>query len=239
MTVEAVRYGVAVDVALHAPHPRGDERNFHAHLLSTTRTVTATGLGGKSSIEWSDADRRRQGLPKAANEIEFVRAHWAELTNAALRVAEHTARVDHRSLAAQGIERAPTQHRGPAITALERRGIRTELSWRLEAEATQRLERAAELGRREREAAPAQTSRLSLESNLAAARAAREAQTAVALRAKADQALAEWQQQKSADPAASRVTEADHTWEHDRTTESARPREPDRSLVYDPWDLSL
>jgi hypothetical protein len=82
-------------------------------------------------------------LPKAAKEIEFVRAYWADLTNAALRVAEHTARVDHRSLAAQGIEREPTTHRGPAITALERREIRTEVGWRLEAEATQRLARAA------------------------------------------------------------------------------------------------
>ena len=33
------------------------------------------------------------------------------------------ARVDHRSLEAQGLARVPTHHKGPAITALERRGI--------------------------------------------------------------------------------------------------------------------
>jgi len=229
----ADRYGAAIDFALHQPHPKGDQRNFHAHLLATTRTITPTGFGAKTSIEWSDTDRRKHGLPKAAKEIEFVRAHWADLTNAALRMAEHSARVDHRSLAAQGIAREPTTHRGPAITALERRGIRTEVSWRIETDATQRLERAADLGRREREAAPTPASVLSLESNLTAARAARDAQTAVALRAKADEALAEWQRRQTPAPAAEIV------WEHTRTADTHRTREADRGIHYDPWDLSL
>lgn len=33
--------------------------------------------------------------------------------------------IDHRSLKAQGIDRDPTSHLGPAATALERRGIET------------------------------------------------------------------------------------------------------------------
>ena len=39
------RYGVAVDAAIHAPSERGDDRNHHAHLLTSTRTLTAVGLG--------------------------------------------------------------------------------------------------------------------------------------------------------------------------------------------------
>jgi len=97
------------------------------------------------------------------------------------------------------------------------------------------LERAAELGRREREAAPSQTSGLSLEYNLTAARAARDAQTAVALRAKADAALAEWQRRQN--PAKSQDAEA--VWEHTRTADTHRTREADRGIHYDPWDLSL
>jgi len=109
----ANRYGNVIDVAVHAPHPRGDQRNFHAHLLATTRTVTPTGLGEpRRASSGRTPTRRQHGLPKAAKEIEFVRAHWADLTNAALRVAEHTAQVDHRSLAAQGIERTPTTASG-------------------------------------------------------------------------------------------------------------------------------
>jgi ATP-dependent exoDNAse (exonuclease V) alpha subunit len=34
------RYNVAVDLAVHDPRPGSDPRNFHAHLLTTTREVT-------------------------------------------------------------------------------------------------------------------------------------------------------------------------------------------------------
>ena len=33
----ADRYGAAVDFAIHAPHEESDVRNFHAHVLMTTR----------------------------------------------------------------------------------------------------------------------------------------------------------------------------------------------------------
>jgi hypothetical protein len=38
------RYGVAVDFAIHAPDRHGDERNYHAHVLMTTRQIGANGL---------------------------------------------------------------------------------------------------------------------------------------------------------------------------------------------------
>ena len=34
------RYGVVADVAIHAPHRDGDQRNHHAHILTTTRRIT-------------------------------------------------------------------------------------------------------------------------------------------------------------------------------------------------------
>ena len=37
------RYGVVADVAIHAPHREGDQRNHHAHILTTTRVMTADG----------------------------------------------------------------------------------------------------------------------------------------------------------------------------------------------------
>src|SRR5437660_10168305 len=40
----AARYKVAVDLAVHEPREGGDPRNFHAHLLTTTREVTPAGL---------------------------------------------------------------------------------------------------------------------------------------------------------------------------------------------------
>ena len=43
----ANREGCAVDVAIHAPHREGDQRNHHAHILRTTRKVADVGLGAK------------------------------------------------------------------------------------------------------------------------------------------------------------------------------------------------
>jgi ATP-dependent exoDNAse (exonuclease V) alpha subunit len=165
----ADRYGAVVDVAIHAPHRDGDRRNHHAHVLTTTRVLTPTGLGAKTTIELKDADRAKQGLPPAKVELTAIRARWAELTNEHLAAKGSASRVDHRSLEAQGVERAPTTHVGPAVTALERRGVRTEVGFRLQAEATARLERAAELGRLERESREVGQQILVLSTDVAAA----------------------------------------------------------------------
>ena len=109
----ARREGCAVDVAIHAPGRGGDNRNHHAHILRTTRKVEADGLGAKLDTE--KAGRKR------ADDLEAVRARWAELTNAHLERAGVAERIDHRSLKAQAIEREPTQHLGPAATGYERR----------------------------------------------------------------------------------------------------------------------
>ncbi len=53
-------------------------------------------------------ERRRVGLGSSRDEYLLLRERWAEVTNAALRQAGLTARVDHRSLARQGINREPT-----------------------------------------------------------------------------------------------------------------------------------
>ena len=42
------RYEVATDVAIHTPHREGDQRNWHAHVLTTTRRLEAEGLGAKT-----------------------------------------------------------------------------------------------------------------------------------------------------------------------------------------------
>ncbi|MGH9931963.1 MAG: MobQ family relaxase, partial [Pyrinomonadaceae bacterium] len=123
----ANRYGCAVDFAVHQPHRMGDERNFHAHILTTTRQIEATGLGAKTSIEWSDTDRAKRGLGSGKEEIAEIRERWAALTNEKLQTLGHEARIDHRSLEAQGIELQPTVHLGPAVCGMERRGIATEV----------------------------------------------------------------------------------------------------------------
>ena len=44
----ADKHGAAVDFAIHAPHGETDGRNFHAHLMMTTRALSANGLGDKT-----------------------------------------------------------------------------------------------------------------------------------------------------------------------------------------------
>ena len=73
------RYRFALDIAIHAPrnYPGSDPRNFHAHLLATTREATPAGLGAKTTLEWSDTKRRQHGLGRAVGELLYVRERWA------------------------------------------------------------------------------------------------------------------------------------------------------------------
>jgi len=169
----ANRYGCAVDFALHEPHRQGDVRNFHAHILTTTRQIEATGLGAKTSIEWSDTDRAKRGFCSGKEEIAEIRERWAVLTNEKLQTLGHEARIDHRSLEAQGIELEPTVHLGPAVSGMERRGIATEVGERIRAEVQARLELAAEIGRLQREIEQVNRSIIELSTDIRAALTAR------------------------------------------------------------------
>jgi len=123
----AERYGFAVDAVVHAPRNfRGsDSRNFHAHLLATTREVSREGLGRKTTLELSDNNRRALGLGGTRDELLFVRKRWAEVANAALESAHVDARIDHRSLAAQGVMREPKLWIPRIPYEIERRGGRS------------------------------------------------------------------------------------------------------------------
>ena len=59
------RYGVAVDFAIHAPDRHGDERNYHAHVLMTTRRIGANGFGAKT--------RELESFRTGPREIEAIR----------------------------------------------------------------------------------------------------------------------------------------------------------------------
>jgi ATP-dependent exoDNAse (exonuclease V) alpha subunit len=127
----ADRYRVIVDLAVHAPRAAGDPRNFHAHLLTTTRELTATGLGAKAQSEWSGTKRFQQGLTTSRLELTAVRERWAVLTNEALKAAGLNLRIDHRSLAAQGIDREPKPRIPYVAIQIERRGMRSEVAERI------------------------------------------------------------------------------------------------------------
>jgi ATP-dependent exoDNAse (exonuclease V) alpha subunit len=118
----ADRHGFAVDFAIHAPRPDNDPRNYHAHLLATTREVLPTGLGAKTDLEVSFKKRHERGLGTRRNEMLAVRERWATLTNEALQMANLEVRVDHHRLRAQGIGRETVPYMSSASQRSENRG---------------------------------------------------------------------------------------------------------------------
>ncbi len=131
------RHGFAVDIAIHAP--RTDPRNFHAHVLATTREINSSGFGAKTDLEIADSERRSRGLDPFYKEVVNLRERWAVLTNSALERAQVTARVDHRSLEAQGIEREPQPILPRSIYEMERRGQYTQLGEQIRADYRERV----------------------------------------------------------------------------------------------------
>ena len=172
----ADRYEIAADVAIHAPDQAGDNRNYHAHILTTTNRIESDGLGNKVRELDLVAHNMGGGVGKA-NEIDRIRTRWAELTNERLQALGHNARIDHRTLEAQGIKRTPTQHMGPTATAIERRtGKPCRKRLDFEREIAERLATAKAAGDLERQGQAADQSILDLSGDLAAAIAQRDAQ---------------------------------------------------------------
>lgn len=104
------RYGVAAQVSIHLPGV-GDDRNHHAHILTTTRNV----ITGKK-ITALDSPLT------SGKEIEACRAMYASMVNEALQAHGLEPTWDHRSNQRRGIDTASSRHLGPAAAALARKG---------------------------------------------------------------------------------------------------------------------
>jgi ATP-dependent exoDNAse (exonuclease V) alpha subunit len=143
----ADRHNIGVDLAIHDPRPDSDPRSYHAHLLVTTREVGPAGFGGKAGLDLSMSENAKRGLA-GAGEITAIRERWASLINDAYRAAGLDLRVDHRSLAAQGIDREPQPKIPFQLLQMERRGVRSEVAERIRAAYRERVAaRAARQGR--------------------------------------------------------------------------------------------
>lgn len=126
------KYGIAVDIAVHAPDKQGDNRNYHAHLLLTTRQITQEQdgifeFGKKSQLEMSNAQLKQAGLLSNQDELKEIRREWAELANEYLAERNIDERIDHRSHADRGLLTLPTVKMGWQATELERQGVRTDV----------------------------------------------------------------------------------------------------------------
>jgi len=136
-----VSKGMIADIAIHDPEPPG--HNPHAHVMLTMRALDKNG-------KWLPKSRREYELDANGNRIkdkngklkfrkvfttdwdnrdnaEKWRHAWEVTQNKYLEAANRPERISMKSYARQGIEQIPTVHMGPAVTAMERRGIKTNI----------------------------------------------------------------------------------------------------------------
>ncbi|WP_312620136.1 MobQ family relaxase, partial [Agrobacterium pusense] len=100
----ANRYGAAVDFAIHSPSEHGDIRNYHAHVLMTTRQVGRTGLGEKTYLEHKNARLLAHGMATTDMQLRDIRQAWEGIANRQLQREGLDVRIDHRSHMERGLE---------------------------------------------------------------------------------------------------------------------------------------
>lgn len=170
--------------ALHDKAGTKDEANPHAHVVIRDRDPE-TGKGRVIGMS-------EKGSTDRAREI------WEQVCNEALTQAGSVARIDRRSLKAQGIDRAPQGHQGPQAREIAAKGKPSDKLGRIQSapghdpalSAPERRKEAHQAAQRDREA---RTARRAAE-KAAEARRQQEAQKALQRAAQA-RAEAEAQEQ--------------------------------------------
>lgn len=123
----AKKYDVAVDIAIHAPDAEGNNKNYHAHIMTTTRkferTANGIALTDKSDIELSNKKLFELNKPKNQEQVKEIRALWADTANRHLAEGQ---RIDHRSNKDRGLDTLPTVKLGWKASAMERSGVETD-----------------------------------------------------------------------------------------------------------------
>lgn len=136
-----VSKGMIADIAIHDPSLPG--HNPHAHVMLTMRALDENG-------KWLSKSRREYELDADGNRIkdskgkwkfrkvnttdwnnrenaELWRSAWESIQNRYLEEAGRPERVHMKSYERQGIDQIPTVHMGPSVTAMEKRGIQTDI----------------------------------------------------------------------------------------------------------------
>ncbi|MFN7881648.1 MAG: MobQ family relaxase, partial [bacterium] len=133
-----VSKGMIADVSIHVPDAADGLEQPHAHVLLTLRRIdptSPTGFSATKERDWNEpeniarlvAEARKKlnntDLPEdkaaldaaeALRNVNVWRREWAEYANRALTDSGSAARIDHRTLEAQGIFRLPQFNLGIA-----------------------------------------------------------------------------------------------------------------------------
>ncbi|MBV8979150.1 MAG: MobA/MobL family protein [Alphaproteobacteria bacterium] len=131
-----VSRGMVADIGIHRPDASDGGEQPHAHVLLTLRQLdpnSSTGFARTKDRSWNESPEVQRAanearklyndtrLPEhkealdaieAKRNVNVWRAAWSEYANRALESAGSTARIDHRTLEAQGITRPAQPHLG-------------------------------------------------------------------------------------------------------------------------------
>src|SRR3974390_2517507 len=108
---EFVDRGMIADLNVHWDMAEDGMPKPHAHVMLTMRGVDENGFGQKVR-DWNRTEM-----------VERWRRRWAELANERLAELDIDARIDHRSLEAQGPALEPQSQSGAPAKRIENRGI--------------------------------------------------------------------------------------------------------------------
>ena len=108
---EFVGLGMIADLNVHWDMAEDGMPKPHAHVMLTMRAVDENGFGPKVR-DWNRTEM-----------VERWRERWAELANERLAELDIDARIDHRSLEAQGIALEPQTQIGASAQRIEGEGI--------------------------------------------------------------------------------------------------------------------
>lgn len=116
-------------LAIHS----GKGENPHCHLMISERLNDGIERDPQQWFKRYNAKAPERGGSQKADIssrrktwLEQTRQDWSDMANHALEREGHDARIDHRTLEAQGIERVPGIHIGPNVVEMENRGISTD-----------------------------------------------------------------------------------------------------------------
>jgi Ti-type conjugative transfer relaxase TraA len=108
---EFVARGMIADLNVHRDVGEDGMPKPHAHVMLTMRAVDENGFGQKLR-DWNRTEM-----------VQRWRERWAEIANERLAELDIDARIDHRSLEAQGIALEPQSQIGASAKRIEVRGI--------------------------------------------------------------------------------------------------------------------
>ena len=111
---EFVKRGMIADLNVHWDIGADGLAKPHAHVMLTMREVNETGFGAKVR-DWNCTEL-----------IDTWRERWASHVNERLASLDIDARIDHRSLADQGIDLEPQNKVGPAASRMVQHGLEAE-----------------------------------------------------------------------------------------------------------------